>query len=667
MAQLLYGTYGPDQGYVDAWKTGSNKAFMHDPADQEWWRKAAQQEKTDLTNVWGGKDPFELALGNTSGVAAGGNGVANTGTNIPGATTPPGTTPTTTPNSPIGQPTPAPSTGQWWNQPYTPAPTPNTGGVFSVTSPTPSLTSGNSPITGGVNTQPAPGVPIMSKVGSPTGNMAGITTGMANTANKAVTTPGIAGGMQTMPGTNPTMDATTSGTTTAPKAPQIGVDAEGYLTLDGAPATGENAYGTSGQYLFNDMQGVGMENPDPRYYTSYGGYLDEPGNWVAKWGPNEETMAKLGGMIQLHQFGIGGYSEIKDPSKVVWHPEFGLLTPRDNINAADPGLRRRGLFAVGAIAGAGLAANAGLFGAEAATAGTAGTTGTAGTLGTSGLIPTAPLLPESVAGVAGGLTPTVTVNGLATGATGGGILGSGITGSQLLSGARTVMSGVGLANNLLNGGGGGSTNGGGSTLGNILTGALGTGATNHNLGKYEDRVDALINRSDPYGPYRQKGIEGLHKLVDNPGALASTPLFSAMQDKSDMNLQRVMAARGYLGSGNEMGALHENFSANLNKFYGEEFNRYARMAGIDMKPSTEAGIVSAGVAAATRQSRNAGIAAFVNSNGGLGGVFNLINSWLNSDGEQPLTDEQFDSWWNNFISSNDDVEFPTGDAGDYNG
>lgn len=229
------------------------------------------------------------------------------------------------------------------------------------------------------------------------------------------------------------------------------------------------------------------------------------------------------------------------------------------------------------------------------------------------------------------------------------------------------MSGVGLANNLLNGGGGGSTNGGGSTLGNILTGALGTGATNHNLGNYEDRVDALINRSDPYGPYRQKGIEGLHKLVDNPGALASNPLFSAMQDKSDMNLQRVMAARGYLGSGNEMGALHENFSANLNKFYGEEFNRYARMAGIDMKPSTEAGIVSAGVGAATRQSRNAGIASFVNSNGGLGGVFNLINSWLNSDGEQPLTDDQFDSWWNNFTGSLDDVEFPTGDAGDYNG
>ena len=59
-----------------------------------------------------------------------------------------------------------------------------------------------------------------------------------------------------------------------------------------------------------------------------------------------------------------------------------MLTHPDNIADSDPGLRRRGLFAVGAIAGAGLAANAGWFGAQAA--GGAGTTNAATGYGLGG-------------------------------------------------------------------------------------------------------------------------------------------------------------------------------------------------------------------------------------------------------------------------------------------
>ena len=66
---LLYGTYGPDQKYVDDWKVPSNRAFMHDPADQAFWQKSSQQEASDLTNVWGGQDPFDLALSGHAGAA----------------------------------------------------------------------------------------------------------------------------------------------------------------------------------------------------------------------------------------------------------------------------------------------------------------------------------------------------------------------------------------------------------------------------------------------------------------------------------------------------------------------------------------------------------------------------------------------------------------------
>ena len=104
---LLYGTYGPDQKYVDDWKVPSNRAFMHDPADQAFWQKSSQQEASDLANVWGGQDPFTLALGGRSGAAS--------------SRAPAAPQPYTPPPFSVSQAQPQPSL---WQPPSTSAPSP---------------------------------------------------------------------------------------------------------------------------------------------------------------------------------------------------------------------------------------------------------------------------------------------------------------------------------------------------------------------------------------------------------------------------------------------------------------------------------------------------------------------------------------------------------------
>ena len=144
--------------------------------------------------------------------------------------------------------------------------------------------------------------------------------------------------------------------------PQFTVDPNtGHLLMDGVPLTDANAYGTAGR-LYGDQQGVGLTNDNPEYQQSLGGYLDESGNEVSRTGLAPGVADRMGGQLQLPQFGVGGFEEVKDPSQLTWDDEFGVMADPSNISAGDPGTRRRGLTFVALGAGAGLAAEAGLLG-----------------------------------------------------------------------------------------------------------------------------------------------------------------------------------------------------------------------------------------------------------------------------------------------------------------
>jgi hypothetical protein len=83
-------------------------------------------------------------------------------------------------------------------------------------------------------------------------------------------------------------------------------------------------------------------------------------------------------------------------------------------------------------------------------------------------------------------------------------------------------------------------------------------------------------KSDPFGPYRKGYADKLLALEANPGLIKSTPGFLAGQDA----ITRQMAAKGYLGSGNQAGALMR-YSGD---FYNNEANRLATLAGAPIAP-----------------------------------------------------------------------------------
>lgn len=84
-------------------------------------------------------------------------------------------------------------------------------------------------------------------------------------------------------------------------------------------------------------------------------------------------------------------------------------------------------------------------------------------------------------------------------------------------------------------------------------------------------------KSDPFGPYRKGYADKLLALEANPGLIKSTPGFLSGQDA----ITRQMAAKGYLGSGNQAGALMR-FSGD---FYNNEANRLATLAGSNINPN----------------------------------------------------------------------------------
>jgi hypothetical protein len=82
--------------------------------------------------------------------------------------------------------------------------------------------------------------------------------------------------------------------------------------------------------------------------------------------------------------------------------------------------------------------------------------------------------------------------------------------------------------------------------------------------------------SDPFGPYRKGYADKLLALEADPGRIRGTPGFFSGQDA----INRSMASKGYLGSGNQAAAL-QRFGGD---FYQQEAGRLAGLAGAGIQP-----------------------------------------------------------------------------------
>lgn len=636
------------------------------------------------------------------------------GGQVPGGVSMPGPTPQpmTAPPGPGGTSMPAPN------------PIPHGGPGQPPPSP---ITTGTLPNRGGTSTSgpslgsrgPSSANPILIASGA-TGGVAGQPTytppiNVAGGAPKAGTPiAGPSGGKEEAGGqawhggpvyANTNAGQPTSGTAATQPAPnpaggQIGVDQNsGMLTFNGQVLDRYDSrlWGTSGEIWRrgpNTQQGFRTQQSyDPNYFEEYIMSEDDAGIQYG-YRLRPEIMQRLNGRVQLSQAGVGGYSEVLDPSQVTYDPEFGFLTTPDNIGAPDGGglsgwLNSGGLMALLAAGGLGAIAQAGgfagMFGGSTPTAG--------GTITGTGALPTsaAPVVSGTLAGA-----PVISGAGAAAGAGAGGL-----TLSQIISALRTGGSAAGLISQLTGGGpsgsggpsgngsGGGNNSGGGlgGTLAQLIQGGLGNYQANHNIGNFNTMINEMLTRGDPYAGERASAIQRLRALEANPGSITSNPLFQNMNDKSQADLQRIFAARGLNISGNEMGGLQENFLANMNKFYGEEWNRIAREAGVFFDPGqiAAAGMQGAGRMFGARQNRdmvsNAVLQRILGSGGGGLNISNIIdfvnNLFGGSDGgdntdeaydiDGGMTDEEWNSWWDSYIEGNYGGDNPVGDAGDYNG
>lgn len=124
----------------------------------------------------------------------------------------------------------------------------------------------------------------------------------------------------------------------------IGVGPNGRLTINGEELAQHDPrlWGRAGRNITQEMERYGSHNGrnwDSRYYHASG--TDE-GSEAQSYGAqptfsmNPDSADRLNGRVQLAQAGVGGWSEVIDPSKVEFDPEFGLVTKPENIRRMDP-------------------------------------------------------------------------------------------------------------------------------------------------------------------------------------------------------------------------------------------------------------------------------------------------------------------------------------------
>lgn len=205
--------------------------------------------------------------------------------------------------------------------------------------------------------------------------------------------------------------------------PTITVDpATGRLMLDGQllDRNDPRLWGGVGREIVSPFANNSRDpnDFDSRYYEPFTAYDGDNGE-ITNYRLRPEVEQRLGGRVQLSQSGIGGYSEVLDPSQLEWDDEFGILTKPENIGAPDDGsfLDQYGVLLPALIAGGGIALElGGLLGGGGAAAGGGAGAG-AGSLSLPGL-----MAPVDLGGLSVGSMASSTIPGLggAAGAIGAG-------------------------------------------------------------------------------------------------------------------------------------------------------------------------------------------------------------------------------------------------------
>lgn len=114
-------------------------------------------------------------------------------------------------------------------------------------------------------------------------------------------------------------------------------------------------------------------------------------------------------------------------------------------------------------------------------------------------------------------------------------------------------------------------------------------------GQQRNLARDAIRGMDPFGPYRSQYAQQLMSLMSDPSKITEDPGYKFQFNQGQQAVERSMAARGFLGSGNEAIALTEygqGFAAN---YLDRQRQFLAGLAGANISPNYGPGITGYGM------------------------------------------------------------------------
>lgn len=316
-----------------------------------------------------------------------------------------------------------------------------------------------------------------------------------------------------------------------------------------------------------------------------------------------------------------------------YDPDLGWVTDIENTNDSpwQAHLRQSRMIAGGALAAMG--------GAAALTGGVGGLAGSAADVAVPANLPA--LAPTTV----GSLGPAAEIAGTGAGASGLGSYAGMSTGLDGASGAGlsvgtpvnsaagvNAAAGTTAATAAANG-----IAGTGLSIGDILKGGLNLASIfgqRGNTAAYNNSMNNAANMANPFGPYREQAIQNLLKLINDPSSVTKTPGYQFRLSQGEQGVNRNAAASGYFRSGNRLYDIAKFDSDLASTEYDKEFQRQARMAGIDINPSTGANIAATAAQGSQNMRQSSLVASLA-----AGGRF---ADWLNSPSGQSATNSAGD-------------------------
>lgn len=116
-------------------------------------------------------------------------------------------------------------------------------------------------------------------------------------------------------------------------------------------------------------------------------------------------------------------------------------------------------------------------------------------------------------------------------------------------------------------------------------GALATAAISYAMSPSGTDPSQAQQMVDPFAPYRQQYGQMLNQLIGDPTRVQSMAGYNAQLQAGTQAVERGLAARGQIGSGQEQIALQNLGSSQFNQYYNEQYNRLAQLSGASTSPA----------------------------------------------------------------------------------